>query len=162
MDRRRTMAFSVLALVAGGAAGAQAIEHPIGEPVIAGGMEVAAVFLQPIEMDPPGVMRDAAQGGDPYTVTGGALVEGLFRAADEHWVAITVEHEAAAERLRADGVPVKGLPWMMNGTVAAGRNAAPPLGGDNRAIAIDLLGRDPAKYEQLVAMGILADAPRAA
>jgi crotonobetainyl-CoA:carnitine CoA-transferase CaiB-like acyl-CoA transferase len=148
------------------------------------------------------------------------LVEGLFRAADEHWVAITVEHEAAAERLRADGVPleadalagwiaarsadtverffvmrgaaaaavrragemadaggpgaglavtqgpdgvpVKGLPWMMNGTVAAGRNAAPPLGGDNRAIAVDLLGRDPAEYEQLVAMGILADAPRAA
>jgi len=34
-----------------------AAEIPIGEPVSCGGMEVAAVYLQPIEMDPPGVMR---------------------------------------------------------------------------------------------------------
>ncbi|MFO1436169.1 MAG: iron transporter [Gammaproteobacteria bacterium] len=35
-------------------------EYPIGTPVIQNGMEVAAVYLQPIEMDPPGMMRDAA------------------------------------------------------------------------------------------------------
>ena len=40
-------------------AGAQAAETPIGKPHIEGGMEVAAVYLQPIEMDPPGMMRDA-------------------------------------------------------------------------------------------------------
>lgn len=34
-------------------------EYPIGKPQKMAGMEVAAVYLQPIEMDPPGMMRDA-------------------------------------------------------------------------------------------------------
>ncbi|MBV8848170.1 MAG: iron transporter [Methylobacteriaceae bacterium] len=34
-------------------------EYPIGKPQMKGGMEVAAVYLQPIEMDPPDVMRAA-------------------------------------------------------------------------------------------------------
>ena len=34
-------------------------EYPIGKPQKVAGMEVAAVYLQPIEMEPPGVMRDA-------------------------------------------------------------------------------------------------------
>lgn len=36
-----------------------AAEVPIGQPHVAGGMEVAAVYLQPIEMEPAGMMRDA-------------------------------------------------------------------------------------------------------
>ncbi len=43
----------------GFASPAFAKEYPIGKPTIASGMEVAAVYLQPIEMDPPGMMRDA-------------------------------------------------------------------------------------------------------
>ncbi|HSC81993.1 MAG TPA: iron transporter [Pseudomonas sp.] len=38
----------------------QAKEYPIGEPQQCAGMEVGAVYLQPIEMDPPGMMRPAA------------------------------------------------------------------------------------------------------
>ena len=38
----------------------QAKEYPIGEPQQCGGLEVGAVYLQPIEMDPPGMMRPAA------------------------------------------------------------------------------------------------------
>lgn len=38
---------------------ATAAETPIGKPHIEGGMEVAAVYLQPIEMEPAGMMRDA-------------------------------------------------------------------------------------------------------
>ena len=38
---------------------ATAAETPIGKPHVEGGMEVAAVYLQPIEMDPPGMMREA-------------------------------------------------------------------------------------------------------
>ncbi|GAC1334197.1 MAG: iron transporter [Beijerinckiaceae bacterium] len=34
-------------------------EYPIGKPQMNGGMEVGAVYLQPIEMDPPDVMRAA-------------------------------------------------------------------------------------------------------
>ena len=40
---------------------AQAREYPIGEPQQCGGLEVGAVYLQPIEMDPAGMMLPAAQ-----------------------------------------------------------------------------------------------------
>jgi uncharacterized protein involved in high-affinity Fe2+ transport len=40
-------------------AGAYAAEYPIGEPADIHGLEVAAVYLQPVEMDPAGMMRAA-------------------------------------------------------------------------------------------------------
>lgn len=40
---------------------ALAAETPIGKPHLEGGLEVAAVYLQPIEMEPPGMMREARQ-----------------------------------------------------------------------------------------------------
>ncbi|MDM9558037.1 MULTISPECIES: iron transporter [Bordetella] len=51
----------ILALAAGLAlsGSALAVEYPIGEPAQKGGMEIGAVYLQPIEMDPPGMMRPA-------------------------------------------------------------------------------------------------------
>lgn len=39
---------------------ASAVEYPIGEPQQCAGMEVGAVYLQPIEMEPAGLMRPAA------------------------------------------------------------------------------------------------------
>ena len=41
------------------ATSALAAEYPIGKPKDLNGLEVAAVYLQPIEMDPPGMMRPA-------------------------------------------------------------------------------------------------------
>ncbi|WP_433884512.1 iron transporter [Pseudomonas vranovensis] len=35
-------------------------EYPIGQPQLCPGLEVGAVYLQPIEMDPPGMMRATA------------------------------------------------------------------------------------------------------
>ncbi len=57
------LAFSALvglgcALLAGGST---AKEYPIGKPQLKAGMEIAAVYLQPIEMDPAGMMPLAAQ-----------------------------------------------------------------------------------------------------
>ncbi|AGA64921.1 Periplasmic protein p19 [Liberibacter crescens BT-1] len=40
---------------------ALAIEYPIGKPNLCGGMEIAAVYLQPIEMEPANIMRLAAK-----------------------------------------------------------------------------------------------------
>ncbi len=40
---------------------ATAIEYPIGTPHNVAGMEVAAVYLQPIEMEPEGMMRKASE-----------------------------------------------------------------------------------------------------
>lgn len=51
------MMAAVLAALIGGAI---AKEYPIGKPKTANGMEISAVYLQPIEMDPPGMMRAAA------------------------------------------------------------------------------------------------------
>ena len=38
-----------------------AAEYPIGKPQIQGGMEVSAVYLQPIKMEPDGMMRKAEE-----------------------------------------------------------------------------------------------------
>jgi uncharacterized protein involved in high-affinity Fe2+ transport len=38
-----------------------AAEYPAGDPVITNGMEVGAVYLQPIEMAPAGMMKPAAE-----------------------------------------------------------------------------------------------------
>ena len=50
---------SALALSAALAAPALALEYPIGVPQQRAGMEIAAVYLQPIEMEPEGMMRPA-------------------------------------------------------------------------------------------------------
>ncbi|MDK9719815.1 MAG: iron transporter [Rhodospirillales bacterium] len=52
---------AVLALAGLAATVALAKEYPIGKPVTKNGMEVAAVYLQPIEMEPKGMMRPAAE-----------------------------------------------------------------------------------------------------
>lgn len=43
------------------AGAAQGREYPIGTPKTISGMQVATVYLQPIEMEPAGMMRAAAQ-----------------------------------------------------------------------------------------------------
>lgn len=49
----------LLTAVLGFMPAAFAKEYPAGKPVTKNGMEIAAVYLQPIEMDPPGMMRAA-------------------------------------------------------------------------------------------------------
>lgn len=51
-----------IALIGAGMAlslSAQAAEYPIGKPHMKNGMEIAAVYLQPITMEPAGMMREA-------------------------------------------------------------------------------------------------------
>jgi uncharacterized protein involved in high-affinity Fe2+ transport len=56
--QRLVLAATIIAIAGFGSAAA-AKEYPIGKPQTLAGMEVAAVYLQPIEMDPPGMMREA-------------------------------------------------------------------------------------------------------
>lgn len=51
----------ILVLGAGWALQAAALEYPIGSPQNLAGMEVAAVYLQAVEMEPEGHMRKAAE-----------------------------------------------------------------------------------------------------
>jgi uncharacterized protein involved in high-affinity Fe2+ transport len=55
--RAFVVAAAAIALI-GAASIAAAKEYPIGKPKTVAGMEVAAVYLQPIEMEPAGMMRD--------------------------------------------------------------------------------------------------------
>jgi len=48
-------------LMGGGISVAVAKEVPIGKPQTVAGLEIAAVYLQPIEMEPAGMMRDAKE-----------------------------------------------------------------------------------------------------
>ena len=50
-----------IAALALAAAPALAKETPVGKPLAINGMEIGAVYLQPIEMEPPGMMRDAKE-----------------------------------------------------------------------------------------------------
>lgn len=59
LTRRRTLGLGLFVALC--AAPALAKEYPIGKPSIQQGLEVAAVYLQPIEMDPPGMMRGATE-----------------------------------------------------------------------------------------------------
>lgn len=52
---------AVLAAALGLAGVALALEVPIGKPQIRSGMEIAAVYLQPVPMEPDGMMRRVAE-----------------------------------------------------------------------------------------------------
>ncbi|BAL26179.1 iron transporter [Azoarcus sp. KH32C] len=54
----RPLAFAALS---GLAFAANALEYPIGTPQQRNGMEIAAVYLQPIEMEPDGMMKKASE-----------------------------------------------------------------------------------------------------
>ncbi|MBN9550570.1 MAG: iron transporter [Alphaproteobacteria bacterium] len=60
MPRFSILSSSTVALLLASVPAALALEYPIGEPSLLNGMEVAAVYLQPIEMEPRDIMRPAA------------------------------------------------------------------------------------------------------
>lgn len=60
MIRRLSHVALALAGVAA-ASSALAAEYPIGKPQIKNGMEIGAVYLQPVKMEPEGMMRKAAE-----------------------------------------------------------------------------------------------------
>lgn len=70
----------------GFATSASALEYPIGEPVFGGGMEVAAVYLQPIEMEPAGMMRPAKDSDIHFEADIKALKGNKNGYAEGDWV----------------------------------------------------------------------------
>jgi uncharacterized protein involved in high-affinity Fe2+ transport len=60
MQRMNARRLSVLLAAALAASPALALEYPIGAPKNIAGMEIAAVYLQPVDMEPDGHMRKAA------------------------------------------------------------------------------------------------------
>jgi uncharacterized protein involved in high-affinity Fe2+ transport len=97
----------VAAVVALGAA-AMGKEYPIGKPktVDAAGMEVAAVYLQPIEMEPPGMMR-AAKDSDVHLEADIKALKGNKNGyAEGDWIGyLRVTYELTKD---GGGAPIKG------------------------------------------------------
>ncbi|MDR1889709.1 MAG: iron transporter [Zoogloeaceae bacterium] len=65
MSTRKTVASTLIAAAfvtaAAFSSAVSALEYPIGEPQKKSGLEIAAVYLQPIEMAPAGLMKKAAE-----------------------------------------------------------------------------------------------------
>lgn len=75
---------------------ALAVEYPIGTPQQRHGMEVAAVYLQPIEMEPEGMMRKAAESDVHMEADIRALAQNPNGFAEGEWVPnLLVKYEIA-------------------------------------------------------------------
>jgi periplasmic iron binding protein len=101
-------------LIVGGASlpgTAQAKETPIGPHVIQNGIEVGAVYLQPIEMDPPDMMRAAAQSDIHLEADIHAAKDNRNGFAEGDWVpALAVSFEITKlEGEAATGPKVSGM-----------------------------------------------------
>jgi uncharacterized protein involved in high-affinity Fe2+ transport len=94
--------------------GASAKEYPIGKPKIVEGLEVAAVYLQPIEMDPPDLMRPAAESDIHLEADIKATKNNRNGFPDGEWVpALSVKYELVKV---ADGQTIGGelMPMVAN------------------------------------------------
>ncbi len=83
---RLSVLSSSAALLFGGASAALALEYPVGEPQLLHGMEIAAVYLQPIEMEPEGMMLPAAEADVHLEADIHATQENANGFADGEWI----------------------------------------------------------------------------
>ena len=88
-----------------------ALEFPVGQPVLKSGMEIAAVYLQPIEMDPPGVMAPAATTDIHLEVDVHATAENANGFAEGDWLPnLSIAYMLTKE---ADGTAIRGIMMPM-------------------------------------------------
>lgn len=86
MNQNIARAALVLASALGAASTAQALEYPIGTPHQVAGMEIAAVYLQAIDMEPEGHMRKAAESDVHMEADIHALAQNPNGYAEGAWV----------------------------------------------------------------------------
>ncbi|GGE76465.1 iron transporter [Stappia taiwanensis] len=85
MSRKITLTLAGSLLAAAWASPALAAEYPIGAPQTGGGLEVAAVYLQPITMEPAGMMRPAADSDIHLEADIHALADNKNGLAEGEW-----------------------------------------------------------------------------
>ena len=93
-------------ILAMGASLAAAAEYPAGDPVMANGMEIGAVYLQPIEMEPAGMMKPAAETDIHLEADIHATKDNTNGFAEGDWVpdlTITYELVSADGSFKASG-----------------------------------------------------------
>lgn len=90
---------------------ATAIEYPIGTPQNVAGMKVAAVYLQPIEMEPEGMMRKASDSDIHLEADIQALASNAHGFPEGAWIPyLSVKFElvklGSGERIGGDLMPM--------------------------------------------------------
>lgn len=104
-------------LLAGAATMAQAAEFPIGKPLNTAGMEINTVYLQPITMEPAGMMRDAAKSDIHLEADIHAIKNNPNGYAEGDWIPgleITYKlQKMKADGKTPDGAAVEGLMMPM-------------------------------------------------
>lgn len=90
---------------------AMAVENPIGKPKSLNGMEIAAVYLQPVSMEPAGMMRKAEESdvhmeADIHAIAGNT--NGFEEGAWIPYLTITYEitRQGSADKLSGDFMPM--------------------------------------------------------
>ncbi|MBI1891443.1 MAG: iron transporter [Burkholderiales bacterium] len=102
---RWTKAVTIAGLMLG-ATQANALEYPIGTPQNMAGMEVAAVYLQAVEMEPDGHMRKAAESDIHLEADIHALASNPNGFAEGTWIPyLLVKYEVTK---LPDGETIKG------------------------------------------------------
>ena len=96
------------------AANAGAKEYPVGKPHVQNGMEVAAVYLQPVEMDPPGMMRAAADSDIHLEADIHAVADNANGFADGEWMPYLVVHYRLSKRDGTDIISGELMPMVAN------------------------------------------------
>ena len=89
---RAHLAVSIAVAIATLCSPSLAKEYPIGKPQLTAGMEIAAVYLQPIEMDPPGMMRAAADSDIHLEADIHATKDNASGFADGTWMPYLAVH----------------------------------------------------------------------
>ena len=106
---RCALSLAVLVLVS--ATSALALEVPVGKPQHQAGMEVAVVYLQPVVMEPDGMMRRAADSDIHLEADIHAQSDNANGFADGAWMpylGITYEitKQGATQKLNGDMMPM--------------------------------------------------------
>lgn len=108
---RKIFAATLWVVVLGASSAVLAKEYPIGKPHQVGGMEVAAVYLQPVEMEPPGMMRAAKDSDVHLEADIKAMKDNNNGYAEGDWVGyLGVKYEltkaGSTEILKGDLMPM--------------------------------------------------------
>lgn len=90
---RLSISFASVVAVLAGVSGAPALEYPVGEPQLVNGMEIAAVYLQPIEMEPAHIMKPAADSDIHLEADIHATQDNINGFAEGDWIPnLTIEY----------------------------------------------------------------------
>ncbi|VVD85338.1 iron transporter [Pandoraea cepalis] len=103
----RVKSLVAAALFVGAATLANAAEFPIGKPLNVAGMEINTVYLQPISMEPAGMMRDAAKSDIHLEADIHAIAKNPNGYAEGDWIP-GLEITYKLQKMKSDGKTPEG------------------------------------------------------